>query len=97
PLSSLCPYTTLFRSSIKIIGMQFLDFFDFLSNSILMPIVAFLTCILIGHVVGTKVIADEVKQGGAAFHREKLHRVMIRWVAPVRSDEHTSELQSRFE
>src|SRR5699024_12246711 len=83
PLSSLCPYTTLFRSSIKIIGMQFLDFFDFLSNSILMPIVAFLTCILIGHVVGTKVIADEVKQGGAAFHREKLHRVMIRWVAPV--------------
>ena len=69
--------------SIEIIGMQFLDFFDFLSNSILMPIVAFLTCILIGHVVGTKVIADEVKQGGAAFHREKLHRVMIRWVAPV--------------
>ena len=48
-----------------------------------MPIVAFLTCILIGHVVGTKVISDEVTQYGAAFHREKLHRVMIRWVAPV--------------
>ena len=53
------------------------------SNSVLMPIVALLTCILIGHVVGTKVIADEVKEGAGSFHREKLHRVMVRWVAPV--------------
>lgn len=70
-------------AGITIIGMQFLDFFDFISNSVLMPIVAFLTCILIGHVVGTKVIADEVKEGAGAFHREKLHRVMVRWVAPI--------------
>ncbi|MFR4415314.1 MAG: sodium-dependent transporter, partial [Butyricicoccus sp.] len=41
-------------ATITIIGMQFLDFFDFISNSVLMPIVALLTCILIGHVVGTK-------------------------------------------
>lgn len=68
---------------ITIIGMQFLDFFDFISNSVLMPIVAFLTCILVGHVVGTKVIADEVKEGGNVFRREKLHRVMVRWVAPI--------------
>lgn len=47
------------------------------------PLWRSLTCILIGHVVGTKVIADEVKEGANAFHREKLHRVMIRWVAPV--------------
>ena len=70
-------------AGVTVIGMQFLDFFDFISNSVLMPVVAFLTCILIGHVVGTKVIADEVKEGANAFHREKLHRVMIRWVAPV--------------
>ena len=63
--------------------MQFLDFFDFISNSVLMPIVAVLTCVLIGHVVGTKVVADEVKSGAGSFHREKLHRVMIRWIAPV--------------
>ena len=68
---------------VKLIGMQFLDFFDFISNSVLMPIVALLTCILIGHVVGAKVIADEVKEGAGSFHREKLHRVMVRWVAPV--------------
>ena len=69
--------------SIEIIGMQFLDFFDFISNSVLMPIVAFLTCILIGHVVGTKVIADEVKEGAGSFHREALHRVMVRWIEPI--------------
>ena len=67
--------------AVKIIGMQFLDFFDFISNSVLMPIVAVLTCVLIGHVVGTKVVADEVKSGAGSFHREKLHRVMIRWIA----------------
>ncbi len=70
-------------AGITIIGMQFLDFFDFISNSVMMPIVAFLTCILIGHVVGTKVIADEVNAESGVFHREKLHAVMIRWVAPV--------------
>ena len=69
-------------ASFKIIGMQMLDFFDFISNSVLMPIVAFLTCILIGHVVGTKVVADEVALSGK-FAGEKLHRVMIRWIAPI--------------
>ena len=57
--------------SVTIIGMQFLDFFDFISNSVLMPIVAVLTCVLIGHVVGTRVVADEVKSGAGSFHREK--------------------------
>ncbi len=68
---------------ITIIGYQFLDFFDFISNSVLMPIVAFFTCIVIGHFVGTDVIADEVEKGGYTFKRKALHRVMIRWVTPV--------------
>ena len=70
-------------AGITIIGMQFLDFFDFISNSVMMPIVAFLTCILVGHVVGTKVISDEVESGAGVFHRKKLHEVMIKWIAPV--------------
>ena len=69
-------------SAIQPLGMAFLDFFDFISNSILMPIVAFLTCILVGHVVGPKFIIDEVETSGA-FHRKKLFVVMIRWIAPV--------------
>ena len=69
-------------SHITIIGMAFLDFFDFATNSILMPIVAFFTCILIGHVIGTKFITDEVEKNGI-FKRKALYEVMVRWVAPV--------------
>lgn len=69
-------------ASVQILGMAFLDFFDFISNSVLMPIVALLTCILIGHVVGTKVISDEVELSGA-FKRKKLFEIIIRWIAPI--------------
>ena len=61
---------------------QLLDFFDFLSNTILMPIVALLTCIFIGYVVKPKVIIDEVKLS-SKFRGEKLFVVMIKYVAPV--------------
>ena len=67
---------------LTIIGMQFLDFFDFVSNSVLMPIAAILTCIIIGHVVGCSFVEEEVESSGA-FTRKKLFRVMIRYVAPV--------------
>ena len=68
--------------SVKIMGMAFLDFFDFISNSVLMPIVAFLTCILVGWFVGTKAVSDEVRLNDE-FRREKLFHVMIKYVAPV--------------
>lgn len=70
-------------SNVTLLGMDFLTFFDFLSNSVLMPIVAFLTCILIGWVVKTKVITDEVKLGGCKFGREKLYVVIIKYLAPI--------------
>ncbi len=69
-------------ASVTVVGMAFLDFFDFISNSILMPIVAFLTCILVGHVVGTRVVSDEVETTGS-FKRKKLFEVMVRWIAPI--------------
>ncbi len=68
--------------NIKIIGMQFLDFFDFITNSVLMPIVAFLTCIFVGYVIKPKTIADEVSISGK-FRRKKLFNVVIKYIAPV--------------
>lgn len=56
-------------SNVKILGMDFLTFFDFLSNSIIMPIVALCTCILIGWVIKPKTIADEVTRNGERFSR----------------------------
>lgn len=69
-------------SGVQILGKSFLDFFDFMSNSILMPIVALITCILVGHIVGTKYVSDEVKTSGT-FKREKLFVVMVKWGAPI--------------
>ena len=43
-------------AGVKIIGMQFLDFFDFLTNSVMMPIAAFTTCLLVSKVIGVKKI-----------------------------------------
>ena len=58
-------------SDFKIFGMDILSFFDFFSNSILMPIVAFFTCILIGWVIKPKTITDEVTRT-AKLSKEKV-------------------------
>ena len=69
-------------ADVKIIGLQFLDLFDFLSNSVLMPIVAFLTCIFIGFVIKPKAIADEVELSGK-FKRKGMFNVMVKYIAPI--------------
>lgn len=69
-------------SFIQIIGLGLLDFFDFLSNSVLMPIVAILTCVCIGHFVGPGVVEDEVELNGP-FKVKKFYNVMIKWIAPL--------------
>ena len=48
-----------------------------------MPIVAFFTCVLVGFVLKTKVIEDEVKATDGTFSGQNLFRIMIKWVAPV--------------
>ena len=67
---------------VKIIGLQFLDFFDFISNSILMPIVAICTCIFIGFVLKTKAIEEEIEIS-APFKAKKLFNVIIKYIAPI--------------
>lgn len=62
---------------------QILDVMDYISNNCLMPMVALLTCILIGWVVKPKVIIDEVTLGGYRFGREKLYVAMIKVIAPL--------------
>lgn len=68
--------------NIQFLGMSILDTFDFLSNSVIMPIVALLSCIFIGYVIKTKAVSDEVRQSGP-FRGEKLFVVVIKYVAPV--------------
>lgn len=67
---------------ISIFGMAFLDFYDFLTNSIMMPIAALATCILIIKVVGFQKIIDEVKIS-SPFKREKMYVFFMKYLASL--------------
>lgn len=62
---------------------QILDILDYISNNILMPLVAVLTCILIGWVAKPKTVIEEVTKNGEKFSRKTLYVVMIKFVVPV--------------
>lgn len=78
-LSSL-GYSSL--GSVKIFGMQILDFFDFATNSVMMPIAAFALCLLVTRCVGVQRIAEEVKLS-SKFRMEKMYSLVVRYVAPI--------------
>ena len=62
---------------------QILDIMDYLSNNIMMPIVAILTCILIGWIAKPETVIDEVTANGEKFGRKKLYIVMVKFIAPI--------------
>jgi NSS family neurotransmitter:Na+ symporter len=70
-------------SFITIIGMPFLDFFDFLTNSVMMPIAALAICLLVTRCMGLKRVEKEVEADGHPFRRKKIFNVMIRYIAPL--------------
>ena len=69
-------------AGVTIIGMQFLDFFDFLTNSVMMPIAAIAICLLVSRVVGVGRIEQEVLLGESTFRRKKVFNTMIRFLCP---------------
>jgi NSS family neurotransmitter:Na+ symporter len=68
---------------ITLFKMQFLDFFDFITNSALMPVVATATCIFVGWVLTPKAVIDEVEEGGRKFTARPLYVVMVKYIAPA--------------
>ena len=62
--------------------MSLLDFFDFISNTVIMPIVALLTCVFVGWIIKPKTIIDEVELTGP-FKIKNAWAFMIKYVAPV--------------
>ncbi len=62
---------------------QLLDIFDYISNNLLMPIVAIGTCILVGWVIKPKTIIEEATKNGERFGRKRLFIVMVKFVTPL--------------
>ena len=69
-------------SNVKIIGLQLLDFFDFISNSVLMPIVALLTSLFVGYVLKPQTLIDEIEIS-SKFRRKFLFTIFIKYLAPI--------------
>lgn len=67
---------------IRIFGMNFLDFFDFMTNSVMMPLAALATCFLVIKVVGFDRIAKEIEQS-SKFGRKKLYNFFLKYLAPI--------------
>ena len=70
-------------AGVTVIGMQFLDFFDFLTNSVMMPIAAIATCLLVSRVIGVAKIEQEVTDGGHPFRRKVIFQFMIQYLCPI--------------
>lgn len=69
-------------SGVTILGKSLLGFFDFITNSVIMPIVALITCILIGYVIKPQTLIEEIELTGK-FKGKKLFTVVIKYIAPV--------------
>ena len=64
-------------------GMTFIDAFDFVTNSVLMPVLAAATCLMVGWALGPKTVEDEVMRDGCPFRARRLYRFVVRYFAPV--------------
>ena len=62
---------------------QLLDIMDYISNSVMMPLIALLATILVGWIVGADYVTQEMERSGDRFSRKKLYRVMIRYITPA--------------
>ena len=69
-------------SDFTLLGRSILDFFDFISNNIMMPITALLTCIFVAFIIKPKAIEEEVERS-EKFKSKKLYRIMISVVCPI--------------
>jgi NSS family neurotransmitter:Na+ symporter len=63
-------------------GMDILTFFDFISNSIIMPIIAIITCIFVGYFIKPKTIIEEAGIANKPF-TAKMFTIVIKFIAPV--------------
>ena len=69
-------------SEVKILGFQFLDFFDFITNNLIMPVIALITCLFVGYFLKPKTIMEEANIDKKPF-MSRMFTVIIRYVAPV--------------
>ena len=69
-------------SGVAPLGMDLLSFFDFLTNSVMMPIAAAATCLLILRVVGLDRMEEEISRT-SSFKRKGIYRFVIKYLSII--------------
>ena len=77
-----CLGYSVFDSLVIFGKFPILDFFDFITNNVMMPIIAFATCILVAYIIRPKLVTDEVELSGR-FKQKAMFSVMIKFIAPI--------------
>ena len=78
-LPSALGYNVL--SGVRILGFGILDFFDFATNNLLMPLVAIISCIFIGYVIKPRTVINEMHISGKP-PSSRSFSFIIRYAAP---------------
>ena len=60
-----------------------LDFFDSISEGIMMPLGALLMCLCIGYEIGPKVVDDEACLEGQSFKSKGFFNICVRYITPI--------------
>ena len=62
---------------------DWLDFFDMLSEGIMMPLGALLMCIMIGYEIGPDVVRDEVERSGVKMKIFGFFKLCVKFITPI--------------
>jgi len=72
------------EGAIVIFGQNLLDLFDIITNTVLMPVCAFFSCVVIGWILGPKKACEEIEESGTSLGWfKKVFSVMVKYVTPA--------------
>jgi NSS family neurotransmitter:Na+ symporter len=76
---------SFYNADLSLFGMSLFDLFDFVTGQIFLPVVGFLTCILIGWFVPHRLVHDEFTNSGTlrVTHLFHVYIFLIKYVCPI--------------
>ncbi len=84
PVSVSLGYLLNGADKMTVFGLDWLSFLDTVTNTVLMPICAFLSCLAVGWFIGAKNAIQELKADGNRFGKmDGFLAVMIKFVVPA--------------
>lgn len=80
----LCSLSCGAVDTLKVAGQSMLDFCDFFTGQIVLPINSLITCLFVGYVIGSRVVSDEISNCGTLGRRwVPLYMFTVRVVCPL--------------